>query len=163
MATDSSFIGMGSGCRCVGAVSNITQDPGDTPDATMCIFFVQIVLPQSNHVPSLLLQLFHDGSITSPVPKQFFRPISGVTLRRLRVNIASVPETAIYKNREAAFRKHEVGSAWQLRPAAPSSNTIFTEESNHSHLGVFVSGGLNEAHNMRALPFTENVRHLSAI
>jgi hypothetical protein len=59
--------------------------------------------------------------------------------RRAAMPSASVPETAVGKNRDFVFSKYEIGFARQRGSTAPASDVKLSKNFDKSKLGDFIS------------------------
>jgi hypothetical protein len=73
---------------------------------------------------------------------------------------ATVPETAVHKDRQFLEYEDKVRFAWQRLMSPPSGDAMFAKDSCELHFGRFVPMRANCRHYLRTFLLAENICHV---
>ncbi len=103
----------------------------------------QFVLPNAQHPPSPFAKNAIHVPISRLVPGQLVGPKTPVGSWDTSVEGTTMPETAIYKDRQTLLRKDEIRTPRQLLVAAPTGDRMFAENGDQPQFRRSVSRAAN--------------------
>lgn len=115
------------------------------------VFSFKIMLPESQHRPSIPSQSSSYQLIARNITGNLGRPVRYIARRTTVVSRAAMPKTTVNHHRNTCSGKSEVGCAEDLQLPAPSNQMCAAQNGHHPPFGRRIASTLYCSHDRRSL------------
>jgi hypothetical protein len=117
------------------------------------------MFPNTDDAPTETAQFTRHLTVTFAIPGDFGVPKFPVRVRAAITPGATVPETAVHKEREPHLSENEIRFAKHGLISLPAGDVVTAKKSHQSKLGVHVATPTNPGHDIGSFCLCKNVSH----
>ncbi len=110
------------------------------------VLLFQFAFPDTDNLPSTVLETLRCFYIPLDVPLTLFLPILGMVGWSRISAIMAMPKTAVDKDGDSLVKENEIGMTFYLICSPPAGDMVFLEQLNHCQLGAFCIAAFYGAH-----------------